>query len=60
MLHVAQEADGGFSGYYDHPICADRWEWRTEDQRLAFEAMFGKQLDLCPHCVDVMLGRNDD
>ncbi|WP_175693964.1 hypothetical protein [Burkholderia ambifaria] len=60
VLHVAQEVDGRFSDYYDHPICAERWAWSTGDQRLAFEEMFGKQLDLCPHCVDVLLGRNDN
>lgn len=60
VLHIAQEVDGGFSGYYDHPLCAERWQWSENDERLAFEKMFGKQLDLCPDCVDALLGRNDD
>ncbi|MDM8356557.1 hypothetical protein [Pandoraea communis] len=55
VLHVAEEVDGGFSGFYDHPLCAERWEWSKDDESLAFEYLFEKPLDLCPQCVAVLL-----
>ncbi|MBH9724925.1 hypothetical protein JAO10_31820 [Burkholderia contaminans] len=57
VLHVAEEVDGGFSGYYDHPICAERWDWSKDDQRIAFEELFDQPLDLCPRCVEALLAK---
>ncbi|WP_139133060.1 hypothetical protein, partial [Pandoraea sp. ISTKB] len=55
IFHVAEELDGGFDGFYDHPLCADRWQWSENDERIAFEELHGKPLDLCPRCVEVLM-----
>jgi len=58
VLHVAVEAEGGFSGNYDMPVCTESWEPRVDEKALALEDMFGKRLDLCPRCVAALTGAN--
>ncbi|WP_175772863.1 hypothetical protein [Paraburkholderia phenazinium] len=57
VLHVAEEVDGGFSGNYDRPLCAERWNWSKDDERVAFEDLFNQPLDLCPQCVAALIAQ---
>jgi hypothetical protein len=59
VLHIAEDVDGGFSGNYDHPLCAERWNWSKGDEPVAFEDLFNQPLDLCPHCVAALIARRD-
>ncbi|MGF6440169.1 hypothetical protein [Paraburkholderia youngii] len=59
VLHVAEEVHGGFSGYYDHPLCAEQWNWSKDDERIAFEERFNQSLELCPQCVAALLAKRD-
>ncbi|WP_175011440.1 hypothetical protein [Burkholderia lata] len=55
VLHVASDADIGFGGVYEHPLCEESWTWNAADQRLSFDQMFGQALDLCPRCAAALL-----
>lgn len=57
VLHIAREVDGGFSGVYDHPLCAALWEWSNADERVAFEELFEQPLNLCPHCAEALIAK---
>ena len=57
LLHVAEEVDGGFSGNYDHPLCATRWNWSKDDESVAFEDLFEQPLNLCPQCVAALIAK---
>lgn len=57
VLHVARDADGGFDGVYEVPLCADRWTWSAEHTRVGFESKVGRSMNLCPKCVAVLLGK---
>ncbi|NKA72541.1 hypothetical protein GO285_01416 [Ralstonia solanacearum] len=56
VVHIAQEVDGGFDGYYDVPICAPESQYNPNAEALVYIDGFGRELNLCPHCVAKLIG----
>jgi hypothetical protein len=54
-LHISSRVDGGFFGTYDSPVCDGGLGWVEGDEQVWLGDFFGKELQLCPRCVDTVL-----
>ncbi|MBN3761210.1 hypothetical protein [Burkholderia sp. Ac-20365] len=56
QTHVSEEVDGGFGGSYDAPICDLGSAYVASAVEMGFEEGFGKAPQLCPQCIETLLG----